>query len=476
MQEEHNRDHNEKETPVKPKMKDTGTQTFCKSYRNIAVQSRPENRDIGIQVIQAKPDCADAETSCNITEILFSDQFSDQADFDSSFHLSQEEDETDSEGEDQTVGRKKSQSLGQEFETPVSAFLVYWTSLCSLLSRCFTCASQATITKKNIYGSALVVELICCKGHRNVWKSQSSVRGFYHGNIKLAASVLFSANTFKNIQNYFEMAGVPWISKSRYYFMQKNYLHGVANEAWRREHSVDILDLKNRENCHFSGDGRCDSPGHNAKYLTYSFLDQKTGKVVAMSLTQVTEAGNSNRMEKYGFKKVLKEMKDEQIKVSQLTTDRHIQIKKYLREEETEINHQFDVWHFGKNIKKMLLTTAKKKSCNELNNWIRSVINHLWWACATCENDEEMLREKWTSVIFHVQNKHSWTGNNKFKMCAHPPLKREEERCKKWLKPASDSFKALQMIVFNKSILNDMKTFDTIFAHGLFRSIPLPLQ
>ena len=289
MQEEHNRDHNEKETQVKPKMKDTGTQTFCKRYRNIAVQSRPENRDIGIQVIQAKPDCADAETSCNITEILFSDQFSDQADLDSSFHLSQEEDETDSEGEDQTVGRKKSQSLGQEFETPVSAFLVYWTSLCSLLSRCFTCASQATITKKNIYGSALVVELICCKGHRNVWKSQSSVRGFYHGNIKLAASVLFSANTFKNIQNYFEMAGVPWISKSRYYFMQQNYLHGVENEAWRREHSVDILDLKNRENCHFSGDGRCDSPGHNAKYLTYSFLDQKTGKVVAMSLTQVTE-------------------------------------------------------------------------------------------------------------------------------------------------------------------------------------------
>ena len=78
-----------------------------------------------------------------------------------------------------------------------------------------------------------------------------------------------------------------------------------------------------------------------------------------MSLKQVTEAGNSNRIEKYGFKKVLKEMKDEQINVAQLITDRHIQIKKYLCEEETDIDHQFDVWLFGKNIEKMLLMAAK---------------------------------------------------------------------------------------------------------------------
>ena len=41
-----------------------------------------------------------------------------------------------------------------------------------------------------------------------------------------------------------------------------------------------------------SGDRRCDSPGHNAKYLTYSFMDKNTNKIVAFLLTQVTEAGN----------------------------------------------------------------------------------------------------------------------------------------------------------------------------------------
>jgi len=38
-----------------------------------------------------------------------------------------------------------------------------------------------------------------------------------------------------------------------------------------------------------SGDGRCDSPVHNAKYLTYSFMDKNTNKILAFTLTQVLE-------------------------------------------------------------------------------------------------------------------------------------------------------------------------------------------
>ena len=55
-----------------------------------------------------------------------------------------------------------------------------------------------------------------------------------------------------------------------------------------------------------SRDGSCGSPGHNAKYLTHSFIDQITNKIVAMTITQVTEAKNSNNMEKVGFRKGLK--------------------------------------------------------------------------------------------------------------------------------------------------------------------------
>ena len=164
-----------------------------------------------------------------------------------------------------------------------------------------------------------------------------------------------------------------------------------------------IEEIKEGENIiDLSGDGRCDSPGHNAKYLSYSFIDKSTNKIVAFSLTQVTEAGNSNTMEKMGFKKALVSLKNQGINPEQITTDRHTQIRKYMREEEPTINHQFDVWHFVKNIKKKLLAAIKKSSCKIIEKWIKSIGSHFWWSCATCNGDAELLRKKWISVLFHI--------------------------------------------------------------------------
>ena len=37
-----------------------------------------------------------------------------------------------------------------------------------------------------------------------------------------------------------------------------------------------------------AGDGRCDSPGHNAKYGTYSVMEVTTEKIVDFSVVQVS--------------------------------------------------------------------------------------------------------------------------------------------------------------------------------------------
>ena len=87
-----------------------------------------------------------------------------------------------------------------------------------------------------------------------------------------------------------------------------------------------------------SGDDRCDSPGHNAKYLTYLFLDQSSNKIAGLIVTQCTEAGNWNRMEKYAFEKFLGETQNNEINISQITTDRNAQIKKCMRENHKDIN------------------------------------------------------------------------------------------------------------------------------------------
>ena len=58
---------------------------------------------------------------------------------------------------------------------------------------------------------------------------------------------------------------------------------------------------------------------------------------------QVSELFNSNQMEKKGFIKSVKMIKDEGIPPKQITTDCRTQIRRPMRENESSISHQFDV-------------------------------------------------------------------------------------------------------------------------------------
>ena len=115
-----------------------------------------------------------------------------------------------------------------------------------------------------------------------------------------------------------------------------------------------------------------------------------------------------------------------------LTFDCHCQSKEYLREEEEGINHQFDVWHFYKSIKVKLWMLLRRKH-EELKPWIKLTCNHFWWSCTTCEGEEILLKEKWTSIFFHIQRKHWWTGNSLYCQCSHSELSFVDECSKNWL-------------------------------------------
>ena len=115
-----------------------------------------------------------------------------------------------------------------------------------------------------------------------------------------------------------------------------NHMLSVTNEAWKKEKSQIVSGLKQR-GLILSGDRRFDSPGYNAKYLTYSFFGESLKKVIAVSLTQVTEVEHVfNRMEKTDLIKILDGVKLKNLKVDQLTSDQHFQIKKTLREQEDD--------------------------------------------------------------------------------------------------------------------------------------------
>lgn len=93
-----------------------------------------------------------------------------------------------------------------------------------------------------------------------------------------------------------------------------------------------------------------------------------------------------------------------------LATDRSIMVRSYMKKEHATVEHQFDVWHFAKSVQKKLFNKCKKKEFDLLRKWVPSIINHLWWCCATCNGNVTELREKWCSVQHHITNKHEWVG------------------------------------------------------------------
>ena len=151
------------------------------------------------------------------------------------------------------------------------AFIAFWEALHTLFQRCITCGKPSKVTKLFIITSALIVNFTCARQHKNTWRPQKLINRYFNGNITFATSVLFSANTFQKIQKYFRLAKVAFISESSYYEIQKNFLFPVVDEAWLCEQKNLLNETRNKGGRALSGGGRCNSLGHNAKYLTYPF-------------------------------------------------------------------------------------------------------------------------------------------------------------------------------------------------------------
>ena len=128
-----------------------------------------------------------------------------------------------------------------------TAFIIFWSALALLLQRCIDCGHNATIVQNIYIGSMLCVKIVCNVGHSEIWRSQPLVRGIAEGNLRLAAAVLFSGNTFSRMSSICSFAGIRFIAEETYCRYQKDYLFGVVNEAWLTWRGKKILHLQGKE-------------------------------------------------------------------------------------------------------------------------------------------------------------------------------------------------------------------------------------
>ena len=343
-------------------------------------------------------------------------------------------------------------------------FVVFGSCLNELLKRCPECGDAIIQQKSKTCGSMLTVELTCHSGHTKTWESQPVVKRKPLGNLLFAAAILFTGNTLTSISNLALCVNLQFFCESVFYDTQRKYLFPVINEAWEAESNSQIEKLTSKAVVNLEGDGRCDSPGHCAKYGTYTLMDEDTGNVVAFSVVQVSEVSSSNAMEKEGFTRCMEMLEGKGVNISRVATDRHVSISSCMSKDYPHISHQYHVWHLSKWVVKKLTNKAKQKGCEELAPWIQSISNHLWWSAATCDGSVQLLAEKWRSLLDHVSNKHKWSGNSLFHKCFHRHISLSEAKKICWIKPGTPAHLALEEVVLNTKLLKDIAKL-TDFCH-----------
>ncbi|XP_041958231.1 uncharacterized protein LOC121716101 [Alosa sapidissima] len=309
-----------------------------------------------------------------------------------------------------------------------SKYIVFEKNLMELFETCPDCRRLSDVRTYR-RGTFLAIDQKChhCQFSRQ-WKSQPAIGSSPVGNIILSAAIYFTGSSYFQVQKIFQAMHLQNISYSAFRRHASSYLETAVIHQWHQYQEAEFEFLSQRK-VKIGGDMRADSPGHSAKYGSYSLMNLETNSIIDIQLVQSNEVGGSHNMEKEGLKRSLQLLESKGVAVDYIVTDRHPQIQKYLCEQ--KITHYYDVWHLEKGLSKKLGKVAKEKDCEVVKKWQRGISNHVYW-CATSSSSGPEKVAKWTSVVNHMQNKHTH-DNPLFPQCQHP-VRRSRDR-KKWFQP-----------------------------------------
>ncbi|XP_065068372.1 uncharacterized protein LOC135693741, partial [Rhopilema esculentum] len=294
----------------------------------------------------------------------------------------------------------------------------------------------------------LQIHAECLNGHETKWMSQPLHNQMALGNLFLAASCLFSGSQCSKLLCFFHHLNMPSIAIRTYSDIQRAYLIPTVNAVWAKCRQELFVARKNMQLV-LGGDARMDSPGHSAKYGSYSLMDLGTNKVIDLQLVQSNEVGGANHMELEGLKPCLQLLDSEHLLYTTLVTDRHGPVRKFMRTERKETKHLFDVFHVAKSIGKKVEAIGKKKGNRMLLQWVQSIKNHVYWCAASSCGNATLIKEKWLSLFNHIVDIHTGHGNE-YKECPHDSIERD------WLKKGSKGYKELVATLNKTKLVNDI--------------------
>lgn len=166
--------------------------------------------------------------------------------------------------------------------------MVFESALLLLFSSCVYCSSLTTV-KKVVLGSFLRIIQTCSRcGRKNSWESQPYIGKIPAGNILTSAAILYSGALPSKALQMFKILNLATITRKTFFRHQSRYLQPAIHSVWKHSQELLLRSLKEEGNpLVLAGDGRSDSPGHSAKYGSYSILELTCNKIVDFKLVQV---------------------------------------------------------------------------------------------------------------------------------------------------------------------------------------------
>ncbi|XP_059897595.1 uncharacterized protein LOC132449789 isoform X3 [Gadus macrocephalus] len=282
------------------------------------------------------------------------------------------------------------------------------------------------------------------------WNSQPILGSTPAGNLHLSAAVYLSGASFLKIEKVFKAMKLQLFRYETFRRHAKSFIEPAVIHQWKVLNDLNLQRLSQEEMVILGGDMRADSPGHSAKYGSYTMMDLHTNTIVDIQLVQSNEVGGSAHMEKEGLKRSLALLESRGVHLDCIVTDRHPQVQKFLRDR--NITHYYDVWHFAKGISKKLLAISMQKDCEKLKKWMKSINNHIYWTAAGSTSGPERIA-KWTSILNHVRDVHVHE-DPLYPKCEHA-IRQTSDRSK-WLQAATPTFSKLEKLLTDKRALKDV--------------------
>ena len=116
--------------------------------------------------------------------------------------------------------------------------------------------------------------------------SKPMIRKIPAGNIRLSAAILYAGALPSKVIRVLTFLKCETISVETYFRHQRDYLQPTVSCVYSLK-QTELLSSLGDQHLVLAGDGRADSPGHSAKFGTYSILEMLCNKIIDFKLVKV---------------------------------------------------------------------------------------------------------------------------------------------------------------------------------------------